>query len=389
MGLKRKFRKRLQQLKDVITDKMRDHDLYHQAKKNFRKNKNLSGYGIRKQYSDEVQRYWRKNYGGSIRLIWHRACTAVTGVEDVRFIPHNVWWLRILPFFNSLAMRPAYNDKNLANNFFVPENGVATIIKRMHGVFYDENNDILTFEQASSRLLNTDCDIVIKSSQTDDGIGITPGSIRGHKLFMFGSFSDLTRVVEIYKNNLVIQQRIVQHPLLAKLHPQSVNTVRILTFRWHGEIKPLLAFLRIGRSGRITDNAGTGGICVGIADDGLLNSWAVDQFGSLYEAHPTTDYSFRRQKYVPGFSEACREACEYHKKIFHFDLVSWDFAIGPEDRPIFLEMNFRGASWIYQFACAKPIFGDFTEEVLQLLHVQNLNRGDNRLVALPRERGKS
>jgi hypothetical protein len=386
MGVKRKIRSRLRQLKETITDRKCDHELCHQAKRRFRKT--VSRYQISEQYSDEIQRYWRKHYGGPIKLIWHKVFAAATQVEDVRFIPHNVWWLRILPFFNSLSMRPAYNDKNLSGNFFLPRKGVVTIIKRMHGVFYDEHNDILTIDQATARLLDADCDIIIKSSQTDDGIGITPASTRARRLFMLGSYADLTRVGEMYKNNFVIQQRIIQHPLLAKPHPSSVNTIRILTFRWHEEIQVLLAFLRIGTSGRITDNAGTGGICIGMAKDGLLNSWGVDQFGGVYESHPTTGYSFTHQGCVPGFSEACQEACEYHKKIFHFNLVSWDFAISPDEEPIFLEMNFRGASWVYQFACARPIFGDFTADVLELLHQQNLHGVDNRLVALPRQHGK-
>lgn len=386
MGLKRETGRRWRRLKERIEDKKHDGKLCRQARKTFRKN--FSGYEISRQYSREIRQYWRENYGGSIDLIWHKTFAAVTGVEDVRFIPHNVWWLRVLPFFNSLAMRSAYNDKNLSSNFFTARRAAATIVKRMHGVYYDECNDVLTVEQAAARLMSSDCDIIIKSSQTDDGIGITPASTRGRKLFLFGSYTDLASIEKMYRNNFVIQERIVQHPLLAKPHPSSVNTIRILTFRWRETIRVLLAFLRIGTSGRITDNAGTGGICVGIADDGLLNSWGVDQFGNLYESHPTTGYSFRHQEYAPAFSEACREACEYHRKIFHFNLVSWDFAISPYDEPIFVEMNFRGASWIYQFACAKPIFGDFTEEVLNLLHLQSMQRADSRLVVLPKEHGK-
>ena len=53
-----------------------------------------------------------------------------------------------------------------------------------------------------------------------------------------------------------------------------------------------------------------------------------------------------------------------HEQIPHFDIVSWDFAVGEDGKPIFLEVNFRGAAFIYQFACG-PLFGDLTSSVLE------------------------
>jgi len=61
----------------------------------------------------------------------------------------------------------------------------------------------------------------------------------------------------------------------------------------------------------------------------------------------------------------CKLALDLHKQIFHFDLVSWDFAIGSEGEPIFLEVNFQGVVHVYQFACRKPLFGDLTKDVLE------------------------
>lgn len=152
---------------------------------------------------------------------------------------------------------------------------------------------------------------------------------------------------------------------MAAPHPASVNTARLVTFRWKDQIRVLLAFARFGVEGKMTDNAGTGGVCCRIGSDGKMDDRAIDEYGTTHLRHPTSGYEFSECAYVPNYDQMCREAIELHKRIFHSDIVSWDFATNVDGSPVFLEMNFQGVSYIYQFASRKPIFGDLTREVLQ------------------------
>jgi hypothetical protein len=318
----------------------------------------------RAEYVACTQRYWQRHYGQSINPLWHVAIAAVTGARDERFIPHNTWWEEIVPHFNSAEKRHAYLDKNLARALIRPGLEVPSLIKRIHGAYYTNEYSPLSSHDAERVLAAHDGDVIIKGTTTDDGHGVRLAKISDGAIWIGDKSTTLPDLEQLYGRDFTVQERLTQHPAMAEPHPQSVNTVRVLTFRWRAEIHLLLAFVRIGVAGKITDNAGTGGICRGVEADGSLSPTGVDAYGKVYCAHPSSGFAFTSEQRVPGYERLCDYARELHERAYHFDLVSWDFVIGSDEQPIFLEMNFRGASYVYQFACAKPIFGDLTPEVL-------------------------
>ena len=95
----------------------------------------------------------------------------------MRFIPNHIWWNEILPFLNRLDMRPAYNDKNLADLLIGSCAGPRTILKRMHGRYYSPDNKVIKRSDALRSILLGPEKQIIKASQTDNGV-----SIRNHHL---------------------------------------------------------------------------------------------------------------------------------------------------------------------------------------------------------------
>lgn len=316
-------------------------------------------------YLHEIRSYWNDHYGRPVHPLWHIACARVTGIKDVRYIPNHEWWEEILPFFNDASLRAAFRDKNLSDVFLNGAHTPQTIIKRMHGRYYAGDNTPMSLSDIEQHLMAVQNDMVVKPSQTDDGYGIRSLVVRNPQIHLNNRPCTLGDIEAQYGDNFIIQERIAQHPLMAQVHPDSVNTVRMVTFRWQNEIRVLMAFARFGRDGKLTDNAGTGGLCCGIDREGRLNDTAVDGTGTVYSRHPTSGYSFADRISIPNYDCICKLALDLHKQIFHFDLVSWDFAIGHQGEPIFLEVNFQGVVHVYQFACRKPVFGDLTKDVLE------------------------
>jgi len=293
------------------------------------------------------------------------AFTKVTGKKDARIIPGPCWVDEILPFLNELPLRAAYRDKNLSDVFLNYAHAPETIIKKMHGRYYTSDNTPISFADAEQHLAASQKDLIVKPSQTDNGFGIRSLVVIGSKLFLDNCPCTLSGLETQYGSNFIVQEKVAQHPLMAQAHPASLNTVRMVTFRWKNNIRVLIAFARFGTQGRLTDNAGMGGLCCGIDERGRLNDSAVDKTGKVYSSHPTTGYSFANRLSIPNYESVCKIALDLHRQIFHFDIVSWDFAIGVEGYPVFIEMNFKGAVYVYQFACRQPLFGDLTNDVLQ------------------------
>ena len=62
----------------------------------------------------------------------------------------------------------------------------------------------------------------------------------------------------------VLDELVVQSPVMAKLNPSSVNTVRLYSLVIGDECTFFAGFLRMGRNGAIVDNLGSGGLLAGI-----------------------------------------------------------------------------------------------------------------------------
>lgn len=112
-----------------------------------------------------------------------------------------------------------------------------------------------------------------------------------------------------HKNGVVLEEIIKQHPRMAELHPQSVNTLRIPTVvtkdeRGNEEVHLYNPTLRVGKNGSIIDNTSAGGISVIIdPETGMLSTDGADKRGRHYETHPDTGVRFMGFQ-IPDWEEA-------------------------------------------------------------------------------------
>ena len=73
-----------------------------------------------------------------------------------------------------------------------------------------------------------------------------------------------------YKKNYLVQDAVKQHPAMARLNPDSINTLRIVTFRSGMEVVVCYVAIRIGRNGQVIDNESAGGMSAKVNFDGTL-----------------------------------------------------------------------------------------------------------------------
>ncbi len=117
----------------------------------------------------------------------------------------------------------------------------------------------------------------------------------GHSGHGIRIFRDIEETAEaFYQRNItkgafVAEELIEQHPAMAVLHPASINTIRLATFRIDNEVNIMSAALRMGSGGANVDNAGSGGIYASIdVVSGIVNSLARDNLSNYHIKHPDT-----------------------------------------------------------------------------------------------------
>lgn len=139
----------------------------------------------------------------------------------------------------------------------------------------------------------------------------------------------------IAKKELLVEPYLQQHEALTKLYPESLNTLRVITFRDdEGEVHILNVALKLG-SGGMRDNYSRGGLFSVPNEDGVIIRPFVNKKGSIYEYHPSTQEPLIGFQ-IPMFDEALDFALACADVIPSVRYVGWDIAI-QEDRLLLLD----------------------------------------------------
>lgn len=186
-----------------------------------------------------VREFWEP-YGG-IDSDWIRYYTFITGVFDPRYVPNDMEHTRIDQYFNARKLGWGFNDKNYYSLMFPGIKQPGTVVRRIGGLFFDKDYRQIDWKQVES-LLAMRPEVIVKPSQESGG---------GRDIKFFSTegpaLEELKHaLLDRNEKNLIVQDILRQHPQLAKMHPQSLNTVRIYTLMMDDGVHVLNASLKMG-----------------------------------------------------------------------------------------------------------------------------------------------
>ena len=150
----------------------------------------------------------------------------------------------------------------------------------------------------------------------------------------------------------VLEDVIVQHPDMAALHPDSINTLRMVTLNNGRVVTLVLAICRIGNGGRV-DNFLNGGMMTRIdIEKGCLQYVCVDQHNRTYEKHPITGTPFVGYP-IPMWDRCVSLVKKAALEVPQVGYVGWDVAVTP-DGPVLVEGNEFPGHCLYQLPPHTP-----------------------------------
>lgn len=302
-------------------------------------------------YQKAIQEYW-KPYK-SIDTKYHQLYSSKNGMEDVRYIPDDLYYTAIDQHFNNRKYGWGVNDKNYYSLLFPDVKQPEIVVRKINGIYYDASYHMLS-EDDAMKLCGRVNKLIIKPANET-------GGSRGIK-FWNKEFGEANLRNIFGGGNYVAQKLIVQHEILSEIHPSSVNTLRVISLLMNGKVNILSTVLRMGVNGNKVDNASAGGITCGVLDNGKLKDVAYSADGVRFEKHPQ-GYIFS-DCVIPNFEKVIHMVETCHEKMGHFRLVSWDIAIGEDGEPILIEANLRNGECDFHQYNNGPLFGELTEQVL-------------------------
>lgn len=309
------------------------------------------------QVSD-IKAYFKKYVGKNVPTYWHQYIYSRNGLYSVKYIPASIYYSSILYRLNYHRFGYAYVDKGFYDTLFSDVNRPRTIIKNINGFYYDANKSI-SKEEAISICSDLNGAVIKPSIFGHWGKGVELFHANNGFVPEFnGSVEDLFAK---YNRNFIVQEKLIQHPDLAKLNPSSVNTIRVLSYRNYNETRILYAVIRIGRKGKSVDNETAGGIKADI--DLMTGRIKGPAFGNSKEKDmQETDSGVALDQYLlPSFSGIMDFVKDLHSRLPYFKLIGWDISVDANGDPVMIEWN-KGAE-LSQVAHG-PAFGDYTEEIL-------------------------
>ena len=174
-------------------------------------------------------------------------------------------------------------------------------------------------------------------------------------------YSDLGALYcQLREQGCLAEEFLCSDPELAKYHPASLNTLRIITFRSGNRFGVFGAGLRVGNHGRSVDNAHGGGIfCEIDRNTGVVATDGLDECGNYYKTHPLTGESFKGQR-IPHFHEAVELCRAASMKLDCLRVVGWDVAVLPGGKLELIEGNHNPGMNIVQAPAKHGVRGRFT-----------------------------
>lgn len=311
--------------------------------------------GSRQEFQDTVLKYWRQ-YGVKPKRYWYSLYCDGKNEYDPRFVPDSMWYREIIPHFNNILLRQAYVDKGMYSRLFKNDKKPETVVKRMGGYYYNGDGDEPISREEAESICEREEHLILKPSTYSGG---------GAKVVFFDNNEENTKrigdIFDSYTSGFVAQRLVRQHPDLAKINKDSLNTVRVLSFRFKGEVHILSAQLRMGSAGSRVDNISAGGISCAIRPDGRLAEKAVNRKSEWTDRHPS-GIKFQDIR-VPSYDRIIETAKRLHCQLPYFDIIGWDFAVDDVGDPVLIEFNVMPEQ--NQIGSGTPTFGDLSDEVFK------------------------
>lgn len=177
--------------------------------------------------------------------------------------------------------------------------------------------------------------------------------------------NDIFRLISDYPNGIIAEEVIEQVDGLAILHPESVNTLRVHTICYNGEVEIFHPYLRIGRGNKCVDNAGGGGLFTSCNPKTGEVLSVVDEYGHTFTDHPDNGITLVGYT-IPCWEDAFKLSELLARKLPGIHYAGWDLAL-TEDGWVLVEGN-PCAQMVFQISEQKG-FREELESILQKFDV--------------------
>jgi len=316
-----------------------------------------------------IREYWKQISGYDIDTRWHRLYASYLGCPVRKdFFPEILYSTKLEQKLSNPKFYGILSDKGLITSLFPGDESYRTpktIVYNAYGTYTHGERHIISEAEAEKAISDAGVVIVKPTIDTSSGQGVLKARFAGGRDTDSGM--TVVEVMKHYKQNFIVQECVKQSRYLSDLCEKSLNTFRVITFVREGGVFHAPLSLRMGTGTSFVDNIHAGGVNIGITENFKLRKYAFTEMGERYEVHPYSNVTFDGYDMSP-LRNIVEVAHRLHGYVPMLKMISWDWSLDENDKPVLIEMNISGQSvWFPQMVNGESFFGGHTEYFANLI----------------------
>ena len=270
------------------------------------------------------------------------------------YVSESIMFPNIMRKLNPIGAVQSLSEKGMYGVLFKDINRPYEYLRVCNGTYLDNDGKQITKEIVIKRIMAESVPVVFKHSRDSYG---------GHSVNVLREYEEnkLISLIGLYKDNFVIQRWVKQSDQLSKLNETSLNTCRIITLLLNNKVSVIAHNVRVGGKGKDVDNVASGGMNVGITNNGILTEGVQDE---VFHIKKTPNGMPLKGFQIGPFAEICTFAKELHLRLPLCALAGWDIGLDGNDNPILIEVNLNCPDVKNMQMINGPVFKDRFDEVI-------------------------
>ena len=300
--------------------------------------------------------------------LYYRLYSTLSGVRSINYVPDDVYVIFLLKLLNQDRIDHAFRDKNLYDLF--PDSSLfpKVYVRKVKGAYLDaEYAPIKDVDDVLSRLAKSVEYVIVKPTvDTASGKNVRFFQSDGIRFSdQYGAVLDCSLLNTEYQHDFAVQERVRQEEAVARFNPQSINTVRVYTYRSvvDDDVHTLSFSLRVGKKGKSIDNLNGGGYGIGVSPEGELSATAINKFAHKVESINGQDLG--KKLTIPHFNEFSDIAQRVAARFVYDRFLGLDIFRDIHGNMRVMEVNLGHIGTDLPHLLGMPLFGPFTDEVIE------------------------
>ena len=198
------------------------------------------GHVLTREQKREAKAFWSA-YLKHPHVLAHEYYTEKNGVFRPEYIPSDIHYTRIDPYFNDWQSARALEHKCYFEMYFPGIKQPGTVAKRINGFWFGAEGQPLSEEEGWEAIAREPEVFAKIASNSCGGLGVSFLSTDEDKR-KFRESAGKRKV------DFIFQRRVRQHPQISGIYPNAINTIRVISMLCQDGVKILSIVIRMGRA---------------------------------------------------------------------------------------------------------------------------------------------